>query len=331
MRSGSTCRAPTLRLALREPGHKKRRLSSRRDDLHWRPAVDACAGSGGLDGVTLGNNHVLDAGTTGLNETMRHLDAAGIAYTGAGMDLAEARKPMVFDLGGRRSVSSHTLTCLLRLGLGYPDGPGGATPSERLGRGHKALASESRPDPRDASLGQGVHRDPRTATGGSRTRRPGRRGRPRNRRPRPLAQGIEVYEGKPIFTASATSSSTNPGRKRPRRGSSLRSHCTGRMWSRFARPFHYSITPSPTSSCQGRAGIERCARSSPHPWDPSSGRPPADTTFAPLGGSRISHSAKAGSSRRRRCVGDGLLIRAAGNHMNVRRATSVRGRRAARL
>ena len=29
-------------------------------------------------------------------------------------------------------------------------------------------------------------------------------------------------------------------------------------------------------------------------------------------------------------MGDGLLIRAAGNHMNVRRATSVRGRRAAR-
>src|SRR3712207_232091 len=53
----------------------------------------------GLDGVTLGNNHILDAGTTGLNETMRHLDEAGIAHAGAGMDLAEARKPMVFDLG----------------------------------------------------------------------------------------------------------------------------------------------------------------------------------------------------------------------------------------
>ena len=33
---------------------------------------------------------------------MRHLDDAGIAHAGAGMDLAEARKPMVFDLGGTK-------------------------------------------------------------------------------------------------------------------------------------------------------------------------------------------------------------------------------------
>jgi poly-gamma-glutamate capsule biosynthesis protein CapA/YwtB (metallophosphatase superfamily) len=66
--------------------------------LRLMPVLDQA----GLDGVTLGNNHVLDAGTTGLNETMRHLDAAGIAHAGAGMDLAEARKPMVFDLGGTK-------------------------------------------------------------------------------------------------------------------------------------------------------------------------------------------------------------------------------------
>ncbi len=67
-------------------------------DLRLMPVLDQA----GLDGVTLGNNHILDAGTTGLAETMRHLDDAGIAYAGAGMDLAEARKPMVFDLGGTK-------------------------------------------------------------------------------------------------------------------------------------------------------------------------------------------------------------------------------------
>jgi poly-gamma-glutamate capsule biosynthesis protein CapA/YwtB (metallophosphatase superfamily) len=67
-------------------------------DLRLMPVLDQA----GLDGVTLGNNHILDAGTTGLNETMRHLDDAGIAHAGAGMDLAEARKPMLFDLGGMR-------------------------------------------------------------------------------------------------------------------------------------------------------------------------------------------------------------------------------------
>jgi poly-gamma-glutamate capsule biosynthesis protein CapA/YwtB (metallophosphatase superfamily) len=67
-------------------------------DLRLMPILDQA----GLDGVTLGNNHILDAGTSGLHETMGHLDAAGIAHAGAGMDLAEARKPMIFDLGGTR-------------------------------------------------------------------------------------------------------------------------------------------------------------------------------------------------------------------------------------
>ena len=62
----------------------------------------------GIDGVTLGNNHVLDAGTSGLEETLGHLDRAGIERAGAGMDLAQAREPMIFDLGATRvGVLSH--------------------------------------------------------------------------------------------------------------------------------------------------------------------------------------------------------------------------------
>ena len=64
-------------------------------DLRLMPVLEQA----GIDGLTLGNNHILDAGTTGLDETMGHLDDAGIAHAGAGMDLAEAREPMVFDLG----------------------------------------------------------------------------------------------------------------------------------------------------------------------------------------------------------------------------------------
>jgi hypothetical protein len=67
-------------------------------DLRLMPELDQA----GIDGVTLGNNHILDAGTTGLDETMDHLDDAGIAHAGAGMDLAEARKPMIFDLEGTK-------------------------------------------------------------------------------------------------------------------------------------------------------------------------------------------------------------------------------------
>ena len=56
----------------------------------------------GIDGVTLGNNHILDAGVAGLRETRVHLENAGISYAGAGMDLAEAREPMIFELGETR-------------------------------------------------------------------------------------------------------------------------------------------------------------------------------------------------------------------------------------
>ncbi len=56
----------------------------------------------GVDGVTLGNNHVLDAGVSGLRQTLAYLEDAGIRSTGAGMNLRAAREPMVFDLGGMR-------------------------------------------------------------------------------------------------------------------------------------------------------------------------------------------------------------------------------------
>ncbi len=55
---------------------------------------------GGIDGVTLANNHILDAGFQGLEETLGHLDDAGISYAGAGTDLDATREPMIFDLGG---------------------------------------------------------------------------------------------------------------------------------------------------------------------------------------------------------------------------------------
>ena len=40
---------------------------------------------------TLANNHIMDQGAKGLEATMRVLDQAGIAYAGAGVDLAHAQ------------------------------------------------------------------------------------------------------------------------------------------------------------------------------------------------------------------------------------------------
>lgn len=67
-------------------------------DLRLLPLLDQV----GIDGVTLGNNHVLDAGAPGLEETLRHLEDAGISHAGAGTDLGASREPMIFDLGGMK-------------------------------------------------------------------------------------------------------------------------------------------------------------------------------------------------------------------------------------
>jgi hypothetical protein len=49
----------------------------------------------GVDCVTLANNHALDYGEEALLDTFEHLDAAGIAWAGAGADLARTREPAV--------------------------------------------------------------------------------------------------------------------------------------------------------------------------------------------------------------------------------------------
>ena len=48
----------------------------------------------GVDCVTLANNHALDFGEEALLDTFEQLDAAGIAWVGAGPDLERAREPV---------------------------------------------------------------------------------------------------------------------------------------------------------------------------------------------------------------------------------------------
>jgi poly-gamma-glutamate synthesis protein (capsule biosynthesis protein) len=56
----------------------------------------------GLDLVTLANNHALDYGDEGLDETLAVLGAQGIEVVGAGQSTDEARRPAVFTLNGIR-------------------------------------------------------------------------------------------------------------------------------------------------------------------------------------------------------------------------------------
>lgn len=56
----------------------------------------------GVRVASLANNHVLDFGTGGLEDTIDAFDAAAIAHCGAGRTRSEARKPAVIEVGGLR-------------------------------------------------------------------------------------------------------------------------------------------------------------------------------------------------------------------------------------
>jgi poly-gamma-glutamate capsule biosynthesis protein CapA/YwtB (metallophosphatase superfamily) len=59
-----------------------------------------CLGAARIDCCVLANNHVLDWGYPGFEETLASLSKAGIATAGAGVDAAMARAPAAFSLPG---------------------------------------------------------------------------------------------------------------------------------------------------------------------------------------------------------------------------------------
>jgi poly-gamma-glutamate capsule biosynthesis protein CapA/YwtB (metallophosphatase superfamily) len=67
--------------------------------IHYRmhPQNIGCLTSARISACALANNHVLDWGYDGLSETLKTLDAAGIAHAGAGNDAEEAMQPAALD------------------------------------------------------------------------------------------------------------------------------------------------------------------------------------------------------------------------------------------
>jgi poly-gamma-glutamate capsule biosynthesis protein CapA/YwtB (metallophosphatase superfamily) len=66
------------------------------------PAATEALGLLGIDCVSLANNHALDFGVEALLDTFDHLRAAGIRWVGAGVDVEEARRPVVLEAAGMR-------------------------------------------------------------------------------------------------------------------------------------------------------------------------------------------------------------------------------------
>lgn len=65
-----------------------------------RPELVAGLEAGGVDVVSLANNHLMDYGPEGLFDTLTVLDTARIARFGAGRSLADARTPAIVDVKG---------------------------------------------------------------------------------------------------------------------------------------------------------------------------------------------------------------------------------------
>jgi poly-gamma-glutamate synthesis protein (capsule biosynthesis protein) len=72
--------------------------------FHFRadPDMVAVLKAGGVDCVSLANNHIGDFGLDGLLDTIRALDRASISHAGAGSDLAAARAPARLRARGRQ-------------------------------------------------------------------------------------------------------------------------------------------------------------------------------------------------------------------------------------
>jgi poly-gamma-glutamate capsule biosynthesis protein CapA/YwtB (metallophosphatase superfamily) len=71
--------------------------------IHYRmhPQNIGCLTAAQIGACALANNHLLDWGYDGLSETLKALNAAGIAHAGAGNDAEEAMQPAVLGIAGK--------------------------------------------------------------------------------------------------------------------------------------------------------------------------------------------------------------------------------------
>lgn len=74
----------------------------KRFQFRHRPEVLPALLTAGFDYFTFANNHTLDFGQDAFLDTLDHLDASGVAWSGAGRNLAEALRPASLQAGDTR-------------------------------------------------------------------------------------------------------------------------------------------------------------------------------------------------------------------------------------
>jgi poly-gamma-glutamate synthesis protein (capsule biosynthesis protein) len=81
---------------------KGREFTAKKFRFRAEPAVAGALKKSGINLVTLANNHSMDFGGSALEETLLHLERAGIAWVGAGANLSEARKMALYTIRGKK-------------------------------------------------------------------------------------------------------------------------------------------------------------------------------------------------------------------------------------
>ena len=73
-------------------------------NYRMHPRNISCLSAASIDYCSLANNHLLDWGYSGLEETLRTLNKASIGNSGAGKNIKEAEKPAILDVRGQGRV-----------------------------------------------------------------------------------------------------------------------------------------------------------------------------------------------------------------------------------
>ncbi|HEX9020223.1 MAG TPA: CapA family protein [Nitrospirota bacterium] len=101
-------------------------VESKKFTLRAGPLAAQALKQAGVRVVSLANNHSMDFGPLALEDTLSHLDENDILYSGAGMDLDDARSPAIIKIKGRTlAFLSYSLTFPLEF-FASPGRPGTA-------------------------------------------------------------------------------------------------------------------------------------------------------------------------------------------------------------
>ncbi len=108
-----------LEMPLSTRGYKVRKYSN----LRSHPDVIRGVTGMGIHAVSLANNHMMDYGPDALADTIDTVTAAGLAHSGAGLDLDSALRPAILTVGDR-TIGMLSFACTLPMesdaGIGKP-------------------------------------------------------------------------------------------------------------------------------------------------------------------------------------------------------------------